>query len=115
MSAPHFARCLHNKAKLGDLLLPGQRVAVDGRRESALRTEAELLERHVFRRLVDPPLELVLAFERRPLAGDEAQDHPFLRARYEPQWLEAARARIVVFQEEAVDRELAEQGLGDMV
>src|SRR6202048_4823167 len=107
MSAPHFARCLHNKTKLGDLLLPGQRVAVDGRRESALRTEAQLPERHVFRRFVDAALQYVSAFERRPLAGDEAQDHPFLPARHEPQWLEAARARIVVFQEEAVDRELA--------
>src|SRR5438105_5033859 len=60
MSAPHFAGGLDDETQLGDLFVPGQRVAVDGRGEAALRAEAELLERHVFRRLVDPPLQLVL-------------------------------------------------------
>src|SRR6266404_1130998 len=115
MSAPHFARCLHDETELGDLLVAGQRVAVDGRGKAALRAEAELFERHVSRRLVDPALQLVLAFERGAFAGDEAQDHALLPARHKAQWLEAARAGIVVFQEEAVDRELAKQGLGDMV
>src|SRR5712671_727119 len=116
MSAPpYFARGLDDEAQLGDLLVPGQCVAVDGRGEAALRGKAELLERHVFGRLVDPALQIVLAFERRPLAGDEAQDHPLLPARHKAQRFEATRAGVVVFQEEAVDRELAEQCLGDVV
>src|SRR6266436_4110875 len=115
MSAPYFARGLDDETQLGDLFVPGQRVAVDGRREAALRAEAELLQRYVFCRLVDPALQLVLAFERGALASDEAEDHPFVPARHEAQWLEPTRAGVVVFQEEAVDSELAEQGLGDMV
>ena len=39
-------------------------VAFLGRGEAALRREAELVERDVFRRLVDAALELVLRFER---------------------------------------------------
>ena len=36
---------------------------MDGRGEAALRAERQLVERDVARRLVDPPLELVLALE----------------------------------------------------
>ena len=74
-----------------------------------------MLERHVFCRLVDPALQIVLAFERRPLARHEAQHHPLLCLRHEPQRLEPAGAGVVIFEKEAVDRELAEQRLGDMV
>src|SRR6266404_1834284 len=76
-ASPYFARGLHDETELGDLLVPGQRVAVDSRREAALRAEAELLQRHVSRHLVDPALQLVLALERGAFAGDEAQDYPF--------------------------------------
>ena len=80
-----------------------------------MRAQAKLIERHVFRRLVDPALQIVLAFERRAFAGDEAQHDPLAAPRNEAQRLEPARARVVVFQEEAIDRKLAEQSLGDMV
>src|SRR5438045_5225772 len=92
MSPPHFARRLDDETELGDLLVPGQRVAVDGGGEAALRAEAELLERHVFRCLLDPALELVLAFERGALAGDEAQDHSLVPPRHKAQRREPARA-----------------------
>jgi hypothetical protein len=91
-----------------------QRVAVDGRREATLRAEAELLERHVFRRFVDPPRQIILAFECRPFARNGAEDHPLAPPWHEAQRLELAGAGIVVF-EKAVDRELAEQRLGDVV
>src|SRR4029077_15627136 len=55
---PYFVRGLDDEAHLGDCLAPGQCVAVDSRGEAALRAEAELLQRHVFRRLVDPALQL---------------------------------------------------------
>ena len=45
---------------------------------------------------------------------DEAE-HDELARRHEAQRLEAARARVVVLEEEAVDVELAEQRLGDEV
>src|SRR5712691_8876535 len=90
MSAPHFARGLDDEAQLGDLLVPGQCVAVDGRGEAALRAEAELIERHEFRRLVDSPLQRILALERRPFAGDEAEDHALLPPRHKAQRREAA-------------------------
>src|SRR5438128_1132788 len=76
MSAPHFARGLDDETQLDDLLLPGQRVAVDGRREAALRGKTKLFQGHVFGRLVDAALQIVRAFEGRSLAGDEAQDTP---------------------------------------
>src|SRR3984893_271024 len=113
-SAPDFARRLDDEAQLCDLFVSGQRVAVDGRGEAALRAEAELLERHVFRRLVDPALQSVLAFERGALAGDEAQDYPLIALGHKAQRLEPAGARIVVFQEEAIDTEFAKHGFGDM-
>src|SRR5215469_14210715 len=114
LAPPYFARGLDDEVQLGDLLVPGQCVAVDGRGEAALRAEAKLLERHVFRRLVDTALQRVLAFERGALAGDEAENHPLLPTRHEAQRFEPAGAGVVVFQKEPVDRELTEQCLGDM-
>src|SRR6266851_4343118 len=67
MSAPYFARGLDDEAQLGDLLVRGQCVAVDGRGEPALTPDEQIAKL----RLVDSALQLVLAFERRPLAGDQ--------------------------------------------
>src|SRR4051812_47666482 len=71
-------------------------------REAALRRQAQILERHVLRRLIDAPLEIVLRFERRYLGRDEAKHH-LLSARYEPQRLEAAGALGVELHKEGVD------------
>src|SRR5690349_8157223 len=57
---PHLARRLDDEAELFRLLPGAQRIAIDGRGEAALRAEAQLLERHVFRRLVDAALQFVL-------------------------------------------------------
>jgi len=54
---PDFARGVDDEAELGLFLFDRQRVAVDGRREAALRAEAELIERLEFRHLVDPALQ----------------------------------------------------------
>src|SRR6266702_3602982 len=72
-SPPNFARDFGDEAELGFLFLDAERVAVDGRGEAALRAEAQLLERDVFGRLVDPALQRVLGFERRALGRDEAE------------------------------------------
>ena len=105
---------LDDQPQLGELLVEGERVALDGGGEAALRGEAELVERDVLRGLVDPALEGVLVLERAALGGDQAE-HDLLALRHEPQRLEATGALVVVLQEEAVDGELGEQRLGDEV
>src|SRR6476619_441959 len=49
--APHLVRQFDNHAQLRPLLLLGEDVALFGRRKSALRRQAELIERDIFRRL----------------------------------------------------------------
>ncbi len=100
--APDLARRLDDEAQLRGLLLHAQVVAVDGRREPALRREAELVDVGEPRGLLDPSLELVLALELAALGGHETE-HDELARRQEAQRLEAARALVVVLQEEAVD------------
>src|SRR5690349_23339607 len=57
---PHFLRGLDDEPELGHLLVERERVALHRRGEPALRREAKLLQRNVFGRLVDAPLEGVL-------------------------------------------------------
>src|SRR5215472_10575946 len=109
--APDLTRDLDDALKLVDLLLDADAVALDGRGEAALRAEGELVERHVFRGLVDPTLELVGTLQHALLRGDEAEyDH--LALGYEAERGEAAGARRVVLQEVAVDLDLVEENLG---
>src|SRR5437588_9887415 len=61
--APHLLRHLNDAAQLRPLLVLGQQIALLGRGKAALAGDAELLERGVFRRLLDAALELVRAFE----------------------------------------------------
>src|SRR5579885_3329261 len=114
-SAPHLARGFNDQPQLRLLLVDRQRIALDSRGEAALRRQAELLERNVFCRLVEATLQIVLALERRAFARYEPQNHFLSALRYKTQRLEPAGARIVVFKEKPIDRQLAEQRLGDMV
>ncbi len=84
-----------------------QGVALDGGGEAALGGEADLVEVDEAAGLLDAALEGVLGFELASLGGDEAEDYGFALGD-EAQGLEAARARVVVFEEEAVDVELVE-------
>src|SRR3954451_20205250 len=113
-SAPDLLGSLDDQPELGDLLVPRQRVALDGRGEPALPGEGQLVQRHVPRRLLDPPLEVVLALEFGPLRRHQAEDDALAR-RHETQRLEAARAGVVVLEEEPVDVQAAEQCLRDEV
>src|SRR5579872_2953440 len=94
-SAPDFRRRLDDQLELGDLLLAGERVPLDGRGKAALWREAQLLDRHVPRRLLDPPLEQILRFQLAALGCHEAEHHVLVR-RHVTQRLEPARARVVV-------------------
>ena len=92
-----------------------ERVALDGRREAALRREAELLDRREPRRLLDPALQLVLRLELAALRRHEPEHDLLVALRQEAQRLESARALVVPLHEEPVHLELVEQRLGDEV
>jgi hypothetical protein len=51
--------------KLRPLLVLGQHIAFLGRGKAALRRQAELIERHIFRRLLDAAFDLVARFPAR--------------------------------------------------
>ena len=114
MAGPDVGGDVDDEGQLGDLLVVGQHVALDRRGEAALGRQAQLLERHVLRRLVDASLERVLVLERARLGRDEAE-HDHLARRHEAQRFEPARARVVVLQKEPVDVQLGEQRLGHEV
>src|SRR5438552_13897171 len=91
-SGPDLARGLDDAPELGPLLVLGQHVALFGGGEAALRAQAQLIERDVPGRLVDPPLERVLLLQR-PALGRHEPEHDLLVALgQEAQRLEAARA-----------------------
>ena len=78
-----------------------------------MRRQAKLIERHVFRSLVDAALDVVFLLQCTAFRGDKAE-HELLVALGEiSQRLEAAGAITVVFEEIAVEPGMAEQVLGD--
>src|SRR5215471_3334334 len=58
--APHLPRRVGDEFQLPPLVVFGQKVALHGRREPALRAEREPFERHVPARLVDATTQVVL-------------------------------------------------------
>src|SRR3954470_13298256 len=115
LSSPHLVGELDDHAKLGPLFVLGQDIALLGRGEAALRGEAQLIDVDILRRLVDAPLDVVLLFQRTTLRGDEAEHDLLLALGHEAQRLETTGAIGVVFQEIAVDVDLAQQAIRDMV
>src|SRR5256886_6574162 len=113
-SAPDLGGGLDDEGELGHLLVVAQRVSLHRGREAALRGQAELVQRHVLGRLVDAALQGVLGLQLAAFRGDQAE-HDVLARRHEPQRGEAAGAGVVVFEEEPVHGELAEQRLGHEV
>src|SRR5262249_59338903 len=99
--------------ELRPLLVFGQNIALLGGCETALRREAELIERRKLRRLLDAPLDIVLLFERAALRGDEAKHDALLALGQKSQRFEAAGALGVVFEKIAVEIDRAEKPLGD--
>src|SRR6516225_1299141 len=105
---PDLVRDLDEAAQFCPLLVLAQQIALLGRGEAALAGNAELVERSIFRRLLDAALELVLAFELAALGGHDAE-HDELAFRQHAQRFEAAGTRIVVLHEISVHLDLAEQ------
>src|SRR5947199_9616579 len=100
--SPHVASDLDDALELLPLLVLGQRVAVVRAGEAALGRQAQALQRHVLRGLVDPSPQRVLRLERARLGGDETQ-HNLLVARQQAQRLEAARAPATPFHAIPID------------
>src|SRR5690349_2086427 len=111
-SAPDLACGLDDKLELAPLIILGELVAADRRGEAALRRQRQPLQRDIFRRLIDPALQRVLALQRRLLAGDETEDGHLVAGQM-AQRLEAAGTVGVVFEEEALDVHRSERDLGD--
>ena len=70
--------------------------------KTALRTERQLLVRHVLRRLRDAPQEVVLLLDLAVFATHQPQDDDF-PLRHEMERCEAARALAVILEQEAID------------
>src|SRR5262245_8857787 len=108
-SAPHLLRNLDDPRQLGPLLLGGEDVAFLGRGETALRREAELIERRIFARFLDPALDRTLVLELAGLGGDEPEHHDLVAFGKRAQRLKPAGTLGVPFEEIAIDREIIEQ------
>src|SRR5688572_19469725 len=110
-SLPDLLCGLDAARELAPLLVGRQVVAVVRARKAALRRYAQVLQRHVARRLLYLALEEVLRLQRAALGGHQAEDH-LLSRRQMAQRLEAAGAGGVEFHEKAVDV-AREHRLGD--
>src|SRR5215831_7130724 len=108
--APDLVGDLDQAAQLRPLLVLGQAIALFGRGEAALARDAELVERGIFRRLIDAAPELVLAFKPAGLGGHDAEHHGLALGQL-AQRLEATGALAVVFHEVAVHVDFVEQDL----
>src|SRR5262245_4673243 len=107
--APYLLGDLDDHREFGPLLFLGQNISLLGGGEAALGREAQLVERSVFPRLIDPPLDVVSPLQRATLGGDEAHYHSLLALWQETQRLEPARALCVVLQKIPIIRNAAKQ------
>src|SRR2546429_4490733 len=71
--APDLFSGLHHEAQLSDLLIPGQRIAVQGGGEAALGGQAQLVDVHELAGLLDPALDVVLGLQLSLLAGHQTR------------------------------------------
>src|SRR5262249_35373322 len=100
-SAPDPPRHLHYQLQLALLILLRQRIAPQRRRKPALRTQRQLLHRHIPRRFLNPPQQQIDRLQLRRLRRDQPEYH-HLAPRHEAQRLEPTRAFGVVLQQESI-------------
>src|ERR1700730_1508271 len=107
-SAPHTSSCFRHKLQLGPLFVFGKQISFHRRGETALWAQSEVLERNVPRRFVNSLHELITPLELRPLGANEPQ-HDDLAFLDQTQRLNRSRARVVVLEQEAIDRQGREE------
>src|SRR3970282_2456640 len=110
LSTPALPRHLEGKRELAPLIVHGDLVAVVRARKARVRAQAQVCERHEFRRGFDAALEIVLFFERGKLRADQPQDY-LLPLGDVAQRLETAGAIRVVLEEKPVPAEPRGAGL----
>src|SRR5208283_4868715 len=100
--APDVARDPNHQFELAPLLLLGDRVAVMRARESALRRQAQAVQRQEPGRGIDAPLDFVLVLDGTLLRRHQAE-HRLFSGGQVAQRLERAGTRGIEFHEESVD------------
>src|SRR5262245_11303524 len=113
VAAPDVVRDIEHQLQLAALVVPSDRLAAaTAAGEAALRAQAQPVEIDIAGGLVDPALDLILAFQHRRLRADQTQHHG-LALRQVAQRRELAGARGIELQKDHVDVGLVEQPLGD--
>src|SRR5687768_12102045 len=102
---PDFPGGFHDQLELALLVVGGELVADLARGEAALRRQAQVFKRHVFRSLVDPALQRPPVFQLGFLGRDQPE-HDLLPLGQKAQRREIARSCRVVLEKEPVDRGL---------
>lgn len=74
-------------------------IAMVSRGESALWSNSQLLQWRILTGLFDAVDHSLLVLQLRDFRGDDAQHHLLVTFRQEAQWLKAACARVVEFQQ----------------
>src|SRR5258708_39657042 len=112
-AAPHLLRHFDHALQFAPLHRFRDRGSAECARDPALRAEAQIFQRHIFRRRLDSALERVFRFERWHLGAHQSEHDSLLRTLGEKtQRLEAARALVVVFQEVRIHGYPVEKDLG---
>src|ERR1700716_1503481 len=99
---PDGSRPPSHQLQLLALLFGRDAIALKSRREAALRTEGQPRQRHEPGRFGYAGLELVIRLQRRFLGRHQAENRDPIFWQV-TQWLEPARAGIVVLQQEPVE------------
>ncbi len=82
--------------------------------ETALRAEADLLERHVLRGLGETRFYPLRILQLAVFGGDQPEDHLLVAGTNKAQRREIPGAVVVVLQEEGIDINAAKQHLGNL-
>src|SRR5437762_8460253 len=82
---------IRDELQLAALLVPTQQVALLDRGEATLRADRQIFHRHVLRRFVDAPQQVVLFLQRAEFGGHQSE-YDLFAFRNEAEWLEAAGA-----------------------
>src|SRR6185295_1285239 len=69
--SPYLCSRFEHHVELAKLFVLGQQIAAQARGKAALRTDRQLFEREIARRLIDSPAQLVDRFNSRDFGGDQ--------------------------------------------